>query len=427
MCSDEDCDFKSSDENVLIAQSCIFTVNQQMTQSDIIHALMNGVRKVNLDTRFGTQDENNSLVQLLSQAIKTFENKSKFNLVVTKVCTIRGRVPRTGRLRNGKQESLWPCEIIVLTSDKRYEFCSTSEVCYVSSFARLIEKLKCDMTITIGRNILKVVKIALGKFVTCCVINGNILESYDEVKVEMPLEDKETAATEEETEDCRFAVENEFDFIVVPSVNCPEQYHALHKVTKDSEIKIIAEIDKNMHTELIDQIIEHFYGVTLSVSSTSTVRYIKNKTRELHKLLISSFSEESCFKGKSCICDSIDSLFLTSSKVNEAIARLVICRNNNEKYQKAVHVSKETHESGDKLKTCKGNSLKEIEDIASSHLKKQLIVMTTCPTIAKRLQMWKNTTTMVYVDCENKSKDDQMREVQKIVLMFMNDMKLLEL
>jgi pyruvate kinase len=444
MCGDEDCAFL---ENVNIAkesENLIFTADNHITQQELIHVMMTGVRILNLDLAHGTDEELQHLLENFKNAIKIFKSESKFNIHITKVCSFRGRIPRTGRMRNDCEFMLRTGDDIVLTSDDRYQNCSTNKVCYVTNFQRFLSLLKPGDEITIGGEIvLEVRKIALSSYVTCCVVETDCLKSYQKIKIPA-LIDESLGPTQEECEDLEFAKRNQFDIIIVPSVNRPEYYHKLKKLIEGSEIKVIAGIEKRVAKDKIDRIIEHFYGVFIESFEDCIIA----KARECKKLVIARFPREKCFGYRSTkLCDKADSLLLKPSRslevFHEASMKLRRVLTNLEKNRKIrEELNEEKHEEigniciSSALAVTKTSAAKAIvcitqrestaRSIARSPRQCPVILLTKCPKIAKRIQLWPNVKAMVYVDCEKKTWKDQRKEMTKIASVFGKEMEMFE-
>lgn len=422
------------------AENLIFTPDSEMTQQELIQVMMSGVRKINVNLARGTNEENQKLVENLTSAVKVFRSEPKFNIEITKICSIRGRIPRTGRMRNDWQFMLSDCDKIVLTSDKRYENCSTNEVCYVTNFKRIISLLKPGDVIKIGSEIVvEVQKIALNSYVTCCVLESDCLDSFQKLKIPAII-DESLEPTEEELEDLEFAKQHQFDFIIAPSINRPEYYHKLKKLLKGSDIKIIAGIDAKVDDEKIDRIFEHFYGIFIESYSISD--RIIDKARDCKKFVIVGYPKHKC-AGYRLIkaCEAADSLLLKSSEgfevINEAAKQLTKIMKNMEQELTEVQGNnianicinsalKMTKASKAKALVCITQNEKTARTIASSRPPFPVILITKSRKIAKRLQLWRDVNAMVYVDCEKKTWKGQRKEMMKIAAIFGKEMEIFE-
>lgn len=440
MCGNADCIFF---ENVYIAKESknfIFTADNNISQQELIHVMMTGVRIFNLDLAHGIDEEHQNLIENLNNAIRIFRSKSKFNIHITKVCSLRGRIPRTGRMKNDCEFMLRPGDDIVLTSDIRYQNCSTNKVCYVTNFQRFLSLLKPGDEITVGGEIvLEVRKIALNSYVTCCIVDTDCLKSYQKIKIPV-LIDESLDPTQEECEDLEFAKQNQFDIVIAPSINRPEYYHKLKKMVEGSEMKIMAGIEKKVAKDKIDRIIEHFYGVFVE----NFDEVIISKARECKKLIIAKFPREKCFNYRSTkLCDKADTLLLKPSKdievVHEAsmkLRRVLMNLEKNRKFREELSEEKHgeignicissalavTESSSPRAILCITQRESTARTIASYPRQCPLILMTKCPKIAKRIQFWPNVKAMVYVDCEKKTWKNQRKEMTKIASMFGKEM-----
>lgn len=421
LCGDKDCEFHV---DLREHQNFIFTPNCEITQQELIHVLECQVRAINLDLTHGTIEENERLIRNINWAIKIFNIESKFNIPITKLCTIRGRVPRTGRMRNDCERKLCKGNEIVLTSDKLYRLCSTNQVCYISNFDRIIPRLKPRDIIKINcEAVIKVSKIIMSRYVTCCIIEPGCLGSYQKLELPIIAEDY-FAQTVEELEDVEFVKKHHFDVIIIPTVNRPECFHALKKHLQDSNIKMIAEVDQRVEIETVNRIIEHFYGVCIQHKSDD---YIIKKARESRKLTIAGYLQSSSF------CTTADAILLNCSDcakiISQASAKLAkedtetdqLCNDeaiSNLKTDCITSALKVTRKYNAKAIVCLMQSEKNAISIASSRPSCSIIIVSKCPSIAKRLQLWKNVNAMVYVDCEEKPEKLQRKEMMQIVAMY---------
>lgn len=424
LCGDKECEFSDDSSE---HQNFIFTPNCDITQKELIHVMECHVRAINLNLSHGTIEENERLIRNIDWAIKIFNIESKFNIPITKLCTIRGRLPRTGRMRNDCERKLCEGEEIVLTSDQHYRWCSTNQVCYISNFDRIIPQLQPGNIIRIGCEaiVVKVAKITMSRYVTCCIIAPGCLGSYQKLELPIIVEDY-FAQTAEEREDVEFVKKHYFDVIIVPSVNRPECFHAFKKQLRDFNIKMIAEVDQRVEIETVDRIIEHFYGVYIQDQSGD---YIIKKARESRKLTIAGFPQSSSF------CVAADSILLNCADcakvIKQASAELVkatedtktdrMCNNettSNLKTDCVTSALQITRKYNAKAIVCIMQSEKNAISIASSRPSCSIILVSKCPSMAKRLQLWKNVIAMVYVNCEEKPENVQRKEMMQIVAMY---------
>lgn len=439
MCGDRECNFNGSLLSPKHPQNFIFTPKIGIKQSELIHVFLAGVKAINISLVKGTREEHQELIQTIDWAIKIFLLESKFNFRITKVCTIRGRVPRTGRMRNKSKWKLCNCHEIVLTTDSRYENCSSGDICYISNFQRFISKLHVKDLVKINSEIVvQIAKITQECYVTCQVVEGGCLGSYQEVKVQV-IDECVFTPTDEEFEDCGFVRQHDIDFVVIPSVRCSEQAHKIKDLINGA--KMIAQIDSSVEKETIDRIIEHSYGVFVGESWFSSAdEYIINKGRDTKKLVVSGGGSKSCevadalllkpVRCGSCIYKLNDELTTIMKKERTSIDTDKSLRDLKTSIDEAVNCVAPTLEKSMEPNTKAIVSLtqtrKTVETIAHARPPCPIILMTECPLIAKRLQLWRNVNGMVYVDCENKEWNDKRLEMMQIAGLFGNEMKILE-
>ena len=431
MCSEEDCGFSGYRQAVKEATNLIVTPDEEISSQELMHVMMSGVRVLNVD--LAKSDKNIEFMGKLKNSINLFESESKFNLQITKLCMSRGRIPRTGRMRNDCHYKLRQGDEIILTSDKHYENCSTNEVCYLSNFKRFLPLIEPEDKIRIGLKIvLKVTKVALGSLVNCCVMENDFIKSYQEVKISS-IVDENLELTQEEIEDFDIAKYVGFDFIIVPGVNFPERYHKLKKLTRGSDLKMIADIDPRIEKAEIDRIIEHFNGVFVQASAND--EYILNKARELKKLTIANFPMENSFGHQAMkVCENADLLMLEcSSNVREAANNLINIMKNMKKLKeirgsfntKNVCIDSVLNVSSVvKAIVCLTQNEITAKRIASSHPQCTVIFLTKCKTLVKRLQMWRNVHAIVYDDNGEKSWNEQRKKMMKIAVMYGENMNI---
>lgn len=391
----------------------IFTARTKIAQTELIHVLMSGVRVINLNLGLRTPDELEDTIKTMDSAINIFKSQSKFNFEVTKVGAMRGRNPRIGRMKNDEEWSLCQGSLIVLTCDKRYQYCSTNEVSYVSNFRRFIPELRCGDEIRIGWDIvLKVVKIAMSCYVTCRVIHHDSISSHQNVLLP-PFEDLASSPTEEEIEDCAFAVNHRFDFLMAPLVNRPEHFRLLKGLIGDAPISLIAQIESNLELERAHRIIEHFDGVFVC-STSQNVADLIDKTRKDEKFVIAGFPKARSLDERSIwICEAADRLLLTSSsctsKVVAASAKLTKILKNGENIrsgggeQECILLNCIVESSDKEEMVQHGACLAEREDVAGKIFESKCpaVLLVSSPSLARHIQMSRRCfEAMVYVECD---------------------------
>jgi pyruvate kinase len=311
---------------------------------------------------------------------------------------------------------------IILTCDQRYKKCSTNEVCFLSNFQRFIEKLKPGDEIKIGPKIVvEVVKVAMNSYVTCRVLQPGTLKSHQ--KVEIPsIPDDSLELSQEEVEDLTLAVKLKFDFVVVPNVDLPQRYHKLRKLTKGSDLKIIAGIDPRAKQKTAEKIVKHFHGIFIESSPIDD--FIITTARQLGKLIVADFPSGNSFGSFAMkICLHADSLILKpSSVVDEAAKNLInIMKNSIETENEALKVPPAT-----KAIVCMTQKEETARRIAAFHLNSPIILLTKSEEIVKNLQIWRNIHAIFYIDSEKKPWPQQREEMMKIALMYGKDLKILQ-
>lgn len=206
---------------------------------------------------------------------------------------------------------------------------------------------------------------------------------------------------------------------------------------------MIGQIDPAVTKEKTDRIIEHFYGVFVGESwFDPNDEYVVKKARELEKLVSSG--------GGSKTCEVADSLLLKPvkcgiciHKVNEELTKIMEnatqmieveenqsgMTENLQEDDRAVCIAPTLELSSNpetKAVVCLTQKRKTAETIAHARPRCPIIVLTECPSIAKRLQMWRNVSSMVYVDCGNKNWKDKKIEMMQVVLVFGKEMNIFD-
>ena len=447
-CNQEDCDFLNKFKNKIPnSQNFCYSINPKSKNlQQILHILIAGIRILHIDLIQGTSNEIKRSLELITEAVDIFESKSTFNIPITKVCTIRGRQPRVGRMRNNAPCKLYPFKKITLTCDERYKYCCSDQVVYIYNFQCYIPLLKIEDVIIIDGNRihLQVIKIVQGTHVTCCVTKHNKLRSFQEVTMPFRIEES-LLPTDNDLEDCLDAVNFKFNFLVVPKVKSPEYYHILSKILKtnqneDHHVKLLAEVDADDFSN-IDQIIEHFYGIWISPGCKGDLKmeeYISNKCRELKKPLILEFTKErspgnrtirnivtaDCFFMESKCPDDIKIIQradTTLRRITNEILKYQDLNDDNEPIEvKLLDVCSSLIAKLQKAKVviCITNSGASAIHLSQLRLKSRIIALTKKADVAARLNLWKNVKPMVYVNCDSKSWIDQVNEMVQIALKY---------
>jgi pyruvate kinase len=422
-----------SDENYSHAkvvahhQKLIFTPKCVLDTSQIVQVLNAGINVINLDLSFGTTEQHLQLVSNINEAIAKFQDALEFNIPVTKICSIKGRAPRVGRMRNDCIRNIDIGDSIVLTSDTNYRTCSLKEVCYVSNFQRLIPLLQTYDRIFLGKAVLRVAKI-VRCYVTCYVVREGVLKSFERLCLPN-FKNLFKEATCEEVTDCEFAIKHNFDFIIAPEVLQAEHYHILKQLIDGSGIELIAKVESNVSS--LEKIQEHFFALYID-STEINIDTVAKKAKELKKPLISSFPNEKCLSGRAIrLCEACDCFILTCNNYETAKKALKRLSNISTEIEKDAHHMQNMEEREDHEPTKEAKAKKPVliytslaEKIVSSKILsyadeyRYLILLTKDACEARRLNMWRNITPMIYVDCENEDDEQQLSEMLKIGLKF---------
>lgn len=426
ICEDEECKFKNENlDEILSSQKIIFTPRDTtIGVNEIFHIFMHGSRSINVDLSFGRRNDHLKMVEKIDEAIDKFDSAYEFNVQITKICTIRGRVPRIGRMRNDHGWRLDVGGLIVLTCDDAYENCSSNEICFVSNFQRYIPNLQICDTIESENVELQVVKI-VGDYVTCLIRKPGEIYSYQKLVLKQ-FNELYYEALDEEIEDCNFAIAHNFDLIIAPDVRSAKYYHQLRKLTKGSDIKLMAKIERNLDENLIEKIVEHFHAVLVTLS----IDKVLSVSRKLNKVLLSNFPKEQCLTRSSIkLCEHVDGFILKCNGLKEVLLGMDKLEKISSKISKfAPFQEDEKNErpvsNQTKAIVCITNSSKILRNIPNSNGDPYIIVLTKDEQLSKRLNLRRNLISMVYVECEEKGLEDQTIDMMKIALKYGRHMKI---
>lgn len=251
----------------------IATINRENFQ-EIEKLIEENFRLFHIQFALGTTCEMCQIILKIITEIQNYRLTKPNQIPIGLMYELSGKIVRIGRLRNDRAVSMRKGEKVVLTSNKLYRDCSMREILYVKNFTRYIPLLKLDDLIFIGPKMiqLKIMKI-LGKNVTCCIQSETErLQSYAEIVLpyfipeQAPVTQNSTEAAEIE-----FAIKNEADFIVVPSVTDPNYYQTLVNLLPEgikSRPLFIASIDLCLlqgNFDLIKRIVKTFDGAWIKV------------------------------------------------------------------------------------------------------------------------------------------------------------------
>lgn len=435
LCGIKNCKFT---ERITVSrQKFIVTLECTLKLQDIIHILMCGVKILNLDLTFGTSEEHEKLNNSMNEAIRIYEENSEFNIPIGKICTIRGKSRIAGRMRNDCTWCLEDSDLIILTSDQRYETCSTNQVCYISNFEKAILMLNvCDI-IQLGNIELQIVKI-VDCYVTCYVLNSGELKSYQKLSCPQLNENEEVRAVEQEIQDCNFAINHNFDYILVPNVKIPEYYHVIEKLIKNAGVKLIARIETNVDFSLIERISNHFDAVYVGIKDLN----LDDFSKKVFKPMIFKFSKGNCVSRKTIqTCEMADCFELKIDNIMKLIKASIKLEKINANIDKYAEYNIPHDKLDDEVNNCYYSYSKSATNAAKKLLSKAIIYITkTGDTVrnvikdfenryivaltkdectAKKLQLWKNVVPMIYVDCEKKMWKEQLAEMTKIGMKFL--------
>lgn len=451
LCGNRHCDFSQKlleDEihEIPKSQKIIFTsCNASLSVNDFLHVFMTGIRIINIDLLFDCKNNLLPMLANINEAIKNFEERFEFNVPITKICTLRGRTSRIGRIRNDQCWRLKAGDLIVLTCNENYQNCSTNEVCFVTNFKRIIPMLEICDTIEIKEMEFQVVKV-VDDYVTCYISKSGILESHQ--KLSFPhLKELYHELLDCEIEDCKFAVENNFDFIIAPNVRHARYFHQLKKVVKESGIKMIAKIESELDAEVIEKIVEHFFA---TITTSGTFEDILKTSISPKKPIIARFpTERSLSRISIRICESVDTFIVKCNEIKDLLGTMKKLKKISEDIIKFSALNKQhdnldgslkildedkinyTHtnafqaEPEVKAMVCIIHSGKAIREIAGYNNYRYILALTKDRTLAKRLHLFRNVLPMIYVDCGKKSEAEQHDELMMIALKFGKAMKII--
>lgn len=389
------------------SQKIIFTShNSSLSVNDFVHIFVTGIRIVNIDLSFGCNGDLLRMMSNFDEAIKKFEHKLKFNEPITKICTLRGRKSRFGRMRNDKCWRLKGGNLIVLTCDERYRNSSTNEVCFVINFKRIIPLLKiCDVIEIKGKNMqVQVVKV-IDDYITCFIEKSGTIESHEKLSF-MHLQELYCELIETEIEDCKFAVDNNFDFIIA----CPVlSSFATYATTSLSSFEAILARSIFAKKPIIVKFPKAQHLTRFSNCQNVDIYTVKcNEINDLIEILkqFKKISEDSAFNKKQ---DNLVGL----------VEELDVCKTN------YTHSNSLKVESQVKAMVCITHSGRAIRDLAGSNNYRYILALTKDKTLAKRLHLFRNVLPMVFIDCSKKSEAEQRDEIMLIALKFGKAMKII--
>lgn len=260
----------------------VTTIVRQMRDTEIVKILNRPTRVVHIRLAYGTSDEHEQLMLKINNAIQNrniINKKNRFKTPIALAIEIRGDV-RIGRFRNNeKYIKLERNEEIVLTSNENYRNFSVKEIVYLSTFGDYVDALKVGDYIFVNRSrvqltIVKIVKTF--KTVYCQILNGGYIKPYARVTLPYFITNN-TSYTDDELNDCKFAMRHNADFIVIPSVRTAayvRKIKAIFRTYRSITPEIYSTVDK--YTLLgddeknLNEIVEISDGIWFEKYSKST-------------------------------------------------------------------------------------------------------------------------------------------------------------
>lgn len=448
LCDDENCKIMQNFEGILNDRKIIYTLKtEMMTVNDLIHIFMTGIRMINVDLLYGVNEDQ---MKKINEAIQKFEDDFEFNAPISKLCTIKGRISRIGRMRNDYCWQIKYGDLIVLTCDEIYKYCSTNEVCFVTNFKRIIPLLQiCDsiQIESIDENInLQVVKI-IGDYVTCNILKSGKIESNQKLLFHQ-FDELYHELIDEEIQDCNFAKAHKFNFIIVPDVRHPRYYHKLQKEVKESEIKLMAKIERELSLQTIEKIGKHFCGIF--IATNSNVQCVINSLLSYNKPVVVKFPKGKCLTRTALeIFEKADGFEVNCGNLNELIKSMKKLNNISKNIGKYSSLNKQvgfasnedkklegdktnytyTMMEESKVIVCLTHSGKAIREIVAAGYGcekfRYIIALTRDKKLAERLNILRSILPIFYVNCDGKNEEDQEDEMMAIALKFCKSMKII--
>lgn len=199
----------------------IATIDLQTTDTTLAFILKSDVRILHIELWYGTRAELERVMLKVTTSIQNSYLKSgAIRSPIAVAMEIRGRVVRVGRMRNNEEVKLIKKRKIMLTSNKAFSQCSTNEMIYFSNLEPYFAVLQVGDYIFINKHKIQLVVVKITRVfhtITCCILRGSVLRSYMEVTLPFIIE-TDMKLTDEEIEDCKFAIAYDADFIIIPTV-----------------------------------------------------------------------------------------------------------------------------------------------------------------------------------------------------------------
>lgn len=272
------------------------TIDKSTSDKTIDRLLKEDVRIVHIQLAYGTKDENDKLMLKVATVIENCYLKNPKAFPIARAIEIRGRIVRTGRLRNDKQIRLTNGQPIILTSNTDFALCSVKEVLYLSNFDEHLKVLKIGDFIFINKHKIQLVIVKITrvfKTVTCCIIRGSVINSYMNVTLPYCIEASHKPS-EQELFDCKYAIDNGADFVVIPSIIDPNYFACINAAIKkyNSNIMLLANIDLTLMNDRValDNVLNDYDGIWINKYSAEfreQEKYIVTEARKLMKPVVS--------------------------------------------------------------------------------------------------------------------------------------------
>ncbi|XP_053956650.1 uncharacterized protein LOC128862190 [Anastrepha ludens] len=218
----------------------------ETTDDELNSLLKNGVRTFLIDTVTSRRNEFEQILIRTKTIVDQFQEKEpKFQLPIGIALQFQGDCCRIGRLRNNCSVLLHRSDVMSLTLDESYRYCSYREIAYVINLKYYFKTLKLGDIISIGNEVKgKIVK-KLKNNVAVIIEDAGIINSYE--YIEIP---NQCYTLSDETfpdmfmDDLQLAMQAKADFLVLPRVRCKPFLRALRQSLKDDfDFKLIGTID----------------------------------------------------------------------------------------------------------------------------------------------------------------------------------------
>ncbi|XP_055550191.1 uncharacterized protein LOC129732863 [Wyeomyia smithii] len=232
-----------------------------------------------LVVRFGlhSEYESRNILEVANEAIAVYHSQvAPWKPTVGIAAELSGSIPRVKFGRNPGFHVVMSGQKIVLTVDQNYENKFVDSVIYVSNFADQMRSLQRADLLRIGQVRLITCKIQ-GKFAVCrvqqCVENFSFpvkLYSYQKVLlIDCP---RKWQVSSKELEECRTAIENKCQYIMVPDADNQEILCSIHEIRQNFQSQqhipnILIRTALYLSKETIEKFAEHAVGIITNNNS----------------------------------------------------------------------------------------------------------------------------------------------------------------